>query len=104
LALKDENDKEPLYIADCYCHLDILFEKQVWKSCSFKNNLILTIFRMNNPKQTIWQYLQHNKGLYNKGIDMIYVVQTYFGPHHIKQGKLDLFCDYKLRVIFRKLE
>jgi hypothetical protein len=29
LALKDENDKEPLYIADCYCHLDILFEKQV---------------------------------------------------------------------------
>ncbi len=29
VALKDDDDKEPLYIADCYCHLDILFQKWI---------------------------------------------------------------------------
>ncbi len=27
VALKDDDDNEPLCIADCYCHLDILFQK-----------------------------------------------------------------------------
>ncbi len=59
---------------------------------------------MNNPKQTIWHYVQHNNNIYNKGIDMIYIVQAFFEPHHIKHGKLDVFCDCKLQVSFRELE
>ncbi|UJR18793.1 hypothetical protein I4U23_005699 [Adineta vaga] len=66
LALNEDGDKEYLYIADCYCHLDILFEK------------------LKKSKQTIYQYLEYNSSIYNKGIDMIYIIQSFFAPHHIK--------------------
>jgi hypothetical protein len=27
LTVKEDKDEKPQYVADCYCHLDVLFEK-----------------------------------------------------------------------------
>ncbi|CAF4935919.1 unnamed protein product, partial [Rotaria sp. Silwood1] len=53
-----------LYIADSHCYIDILFEQ------------------LHCPNQTIWSYVQHNRRLYENGIDMKYIIQSYFAPFH----------------------
>ncbi|CAF1299099.1 unnamed protein product [Rotaria sordida] len=65
ILLSDPNQKcSSLYVADARCHFDTLFDK------------------LNCPNQTIWKYLEHNHRIYEKGIDMLYIIQAYFAPCH----------------------
>ncbi len=47
---------------------------------------IYFLFRLHCPNQSIDEYIQHNGEIYSKGIDMKYVIQSYFGPHHFQEG------------------
>ncbi len=42
---------------------------------------------MNCANQSISDYVKHNINIYNKGIDMRYVIQSFFGPHRFIESK-----------------
>ncbi|CAF1247072.1 unnamed protein product, partial [Rotaria magnacalcarata] len=67
LRLNKNESKKLFSIGDSHCYMDVLFEQ------------------LNCPNQSIWSYIDHNHRIYDNGINMKYIIQSYFVPRHFNE-------------------